>query len=279
MAQQLLAYSRVDMQELVLLEVEGDEAVRALRQSQVDVVMMVAPPDSQVLRDMLSMPGVRLANLQNLTAMAAHNPTWEPRLLARGALGSGQPLQDITLPVTVLSLVAREDLHPALKRLATAVAKDVRITGGLFHRANDFPPLRRMDSSAESPSDLMQKNQLPLLERFLPFWWAQLFERLLLIVLPLALATAWLMQLLPDCLRWALESRLNRWNRELRCMERGLDQEMSSGLDLTRLMLRLNEMDKALLAFACPSYLIPRCCKLHHHIDAVRQRLYQMRGR
>ena len=48
----------------------------------------------------------------------------------------------------------------------------------------------------------------------MPLRWVQLLERILLIFLPVALISAWLMRLMRlirDYLRWALKSRLNRW--------------------------------------------------------------------
>lgn len=278
-ALKLLEQARLDMKDATFSELTGEEAVRAMLQNRIDVVMMVAPPESPVVRNMLNVPGVRLVNLHKSAAITERNPNLESRLLAQGALGNHQPPQDITVLTTFSSLVAREDLHPALKRLATAVAMDVHTAGGLFHKAGDFPSLRRIDFPTAPQSRHTLLHGLPLLERLFPFWWAQLLERILLIVLPVALITAWLMQLVPDYLRWALESRLNRWYGELKFIENDLSQQALSGLDLSRFMSRLTDMDKALLAFSCPKELMPRSFTLHQHIEFVRQRLYRMRGR
>ena len=278
-ALKLLEQARFDTRNATFSELSGEEAVRAMRQNQIDVVMMVAPPESLIVRNMLNVPGVRLVSLHKSAAITERNPNLESRLLAEGALGNHQPPQDITVLTTSSSLVAREDLHPALKRLATAVAIDVHTAGGLFHRAGDFPSLRRIDFPIAPQSRNTLVHGLPPLERLLPFWWAQLFERILLIVLPVALISVWLMQLVPNYLRWALESRLNRWYGELKFIENDLSQQALSGLDLSRFMSRLTDMDKALLAFACPKELMPRSFTLHQHIEFVRQRLYRMRGR
>ena len=76
-ALQLLEQARLDMRDTTLSELNGEEAVGAMRQNRIDTL-------------------------------------------------------------------AREDLHPAMRRLATAVAMNVYEAGGLFHRAGDSPSLRRI---------------------------------------------------------------------------------------------------------------------------------------
>lgn len=278
-ALKLLEQARLAAKDLTLSPLTGSTAALAMRQNQLDVVLMVAAVDSFAVQNMLSLPGIQLVNLRKSAAITERNPYLESRLLAQGTLDTRLPPRDITLLTTSASLVAREDLHPALKRLAVSVAIDTHTGGSLFHRAGDFPSLRRIDfPTAPQARDALTQG-LPVLERLLPFWWAQVAERMLLIALPITLLALWLMQLIPAYMRWVLESRVNRWYGELKFIENDLSQESLSGLDLTRFLLRLNTIDKTLLEFACPKDLMPRCYTLHQHIEFVRQRLYRMRGR
>ena len=137
-------------------------------------------PKFENVQRLLAVPNIQLASLSKSAAIAGRNLYLEPRLLAQGALGKGLPQRDTTLLTTTASLVAREELHPALKRLAIAISTEVHTNAGLFHRAGDFPSLRRLDfpSSPQARSTLAQG--LPFLERTLPFWWAQLVQHHLL---------------------------------------------------------------------------------------------------
>ncbi len=278
-ALQLLAQARVDRKDLTLSPMTGEPAVRALGRGQLDAVLLMAPSDSLNIQKLLALPGARLANLHKTAAITERNPYLESRLLAQGALGLGMPPRDITLLTTQSSLVARESLHPALKRLAIAVAMDVNTGSGLFHRAGDFPSLRRLDFPTAPQARKVLASGLPTLEQWMPFWWAQVAERILLIVLPVSLVALSLMALIPRYLRWALESRVNRWYGELKFIENDLKLEAHSDLTLAQFMPRLDRIDKALRGFACPPDLVTRCYTLHHHIEFVRQRLYGMRGR
>jgi TRAP-type uncharacterized transport system substrate-binding protein len=278
-ALKLLEQARIAPRDLTLSTLAGGAAVQAMRQNQIDVVLMVAAVESLAVQNMLGVPGIQLANLRKSAAITERNPYLESRLLAQGTLDTRLPPRDIAMLTTSTSLVAREGLHPALKRLAIAVAMDVHTGGGMFHRAGDFPSLRRIDFPTAPHARNTLVHGLPLLERVLPFWWAQVTERILLIVLPMALLALCLMQLIPGYMRWALESRVNRWYGELKFIENDMSQQELSGLDLTRFLLRLDGIDKALLAFSCPGDLVSRCYMLHQHIEFVRQRLYRMRGR
>ena len=278
-ALKLFEQAMLDPKDLNLSALTSLEAVQALRQGAVDVVFMVAPRDSTVVQNMLTVPGLQLANLHKSAAIIERNPYLEASLLPQGALEARIPSRDTTMLTMSTSIVARENLHPALKRLAIAAAMEVNNKGGLFHRAGDFPSLRRIDFPTAPHARATLTNGLPLHESLLPFWWAQFAERVLLIVFPVMLIAMWLMLRIPDYMRWALQSRVNRWYGELKFIENDLSQQTLSGLDLTRFLSRLNSIDGAVLAFRCPKDLMEHCYTLHQHIEFVRQRLYRMRGR
>lgn len=278
-ALRLFDQARIDLKSVTLSSQAGPEAVAALEQGAVDAVFFVAAPESGTLKRLLAMPGAQLASLGKSAAIAERNPYLEPRLLAQGALGNGLPLRDTTVLTATASLVAREELHPALKRLAIAVSAEVHTAASLFHKAGDFPSLRRMDFPSAPEARASLAEGLPFLERTLPFWWAQVAERVLLIGLPIALIAWWLMRLLPTLLRWTLESRLSRWYGELKFIENDLSQAQVPGLDLARFLVRLNAIDRDLLDFRCPKDLMLRSYVLRQHVEFVRQRLYTVRGR
>ncbi|RZI97294.1 MAG: C4-dicarboxylate ABC transporter substrate-binding protein, partial [Haliea sp.] len=192
MALRLLEQARIGPRDITLSSVAGTDAVQAMRDGSIDVSLMVAGPTSPVVGQMLSIPGMSLGNLRKSTAIVERNPYLETRLLAQSSLAERMPPRDTTLLTTSASLVAREDLHPALKRLAIAVAMDVHAEGGLFHRAGDFPSLRRIDFPTAAGARQTLQAGLPLHERLLPFWWAQVAERVVLIVLPVVLLALWL---------------------------------------------------------------------------------------
>lgn len=278
-ALKLLEQAQIGAQDVTLSAETGPTAAAALILELVDAVFFVAPNDSATLQILLTMPGAQLASLSKTAAISERIPYLEPRLLAQGALGRGLPPRDTTVLTTTASLVAREELHPALKRLAVAISTEVHTTPGLFHRAGEFPSLKRLDFPSAHIARNTLTHGLPFLERKLPFWWAQLAQRLLFLVFPIALVAYGLMRFIPWMLRWAMENRLARWYGELKFIENDLSQADVPGIDLAKFLQRLNVIEKALLDFRCPKDLMPRCYRLRQHIDFVRLRLYSVRGR
>ena len=142
---------------------------------------------------MLNIPGIQLASLHKSAAIIERNPYLEASLLPQGALEARIPSRDTTMLTMSTRLVTRENLHPALKRLAIAATMDVNTGGGLFHRAGDFPSLRRIDFPTAPFARFTLTNGLHLHERLLSFWWAQFAGRVVLLVLPVMLIALWLM--------------------------------------------------------------------------------------
>lgn len=279
MAQRLLQQQRLRDDEVKWSPQSGLKAVEALQRNEVDVVLMVAPADAPAVRQLLAAPGIHLAALQRTVALSERNNFLEPRLLAQDALGPNMPPRDVTLLTTRTHLVVRQDLAPALKRIATAVAMDLHTGGGPFHRAGDFPALRQSDfPSAPQARDVLSHGP-NWLERHLPFWWAQVVERLAIICIPLAVLAWWLSLLIPAWLRWKLESRVTRWYGELKFIENDLSTDSLSDLDLNRVNARLKKMDAAMASLTLPRELAQRWYALHQHIDFVRLRVLRLRGR
>jgi uncharacterized protein len=278
-ALKLLDQARIPTAGIKLSDLTANAAVNALRQGNLDVVLLVAGANSHVVQNMLSMQGIRLANLSKSAAITERNPYLESRLLPQGSLDTNVPPRDIALLTTSASLLAREDLHPALKKLAIALAAEVHAGSGIFHRAGDFPSLRRIDFPTTPQTRYAMLHGPSALERALPFWWAQVTERVLLIALPCTVLALLLMALIPAYVRKILESRINRWYGELKFIENDLRQASPSGLDFTRFVSRLNSIDHAMMNFAAPKDLLTRAFTLHHHIEFVRLRLHGLRGR
>lgn len=279
LAQRLLHQLRVRSEEIRWDALSGSRAGDALVRGDVDAVFMVASADSPAVRRLLALPGIYLSALQRTAALSERNNFLEPRLLAQDMLGAGTPSRDVALLTTHTHLIARQDLHPALKRLATLMALQVHAGPGPFHRAGDFPTLRHGDfPSAAEARDALASGP-GWLEQHLSFSWSQALQRLLVIGVPLGIFAWWLARLLPAWLRWRLESRLTRWYGELKFIENDLSGDTISGLALRRFNERLARMDTALASLKLPAELAQRWYTLHQHIEFVRQRVSGMRGR
>jgi TRAP-type uncharacterized transport system substrate-binding protein len=277
----LLQQERMGPKDIFDSELSGLPAVQALQQGSLDALLMVSAPQSPVVREALRSPGISLVQLRRSSALIERLPYLQLRLLPQGAIDPAAklPARDIALLVTTTSLVARADLHPALQRLAVEVAREVHSGPSPFHRAGDFPSLRRIEfpASAEARRTLMSGR--PWLEEQMPFWSAQIMMRVLVICLPIALLAWWLAHSIPAYLRWLLESRIARWYGELKFIEHDLANQSMTGMDRLKSLQRLELIEKGMRDFPAPPDLMPRWFTLREHVEFVRARLYRGRGR
>jgi hypothetical protein len=273
----LLKQERMDAQDIIDSEISGLPAVQALQQGTLDVLVMVSAPQSPVVREALRSPGVAVVQLKRSSALIERLPYLQLRLLPRGAIDPAArlPSRDVALLVTTASLVARADLHPALQRLAAETAREVHSAPGPFHRAGDYPSLRRIEFPASAEARRTLTSGRPWLEEQMPFWWAQVVMRVLVIVLPIALVAWWLAHTIPAYLRWLLESRIARWYGELKFIEHDLADPSMSGLDRLKSLQRLAAIEKQMRDFPTPPDLMPRWFTLREHVEFVRARLYR----
>jgi TRAP-type uncharacterized transport system substrate-binding protein len=281
MLRRLLQQQRVPSEALTWSSLSGTAARDALQRREVDAVFMVASPSAPGISALLAAPGVRLVALQRTAALAERNNYLEHRLLPQGGLDRQQPPADTPMLTTRTHLLVRQDLDPALKRLATAVALEVHRTAGPFHRAGEFPALRFSDFPSAPEARQVLSRGLVGLEWLLPFWWAQVLQRLLVICVPLLLVTALLFRLVPAWVRWRLESRVVRWYGELKFIENDLTTQSVDvgGIELARINARLREMEQAIGSIQLPPELAQRWYTLQQHMAFVRGRIRVYRGR
>jgi uncharacterized protein len=277
----LLEQVRLEPKDIMLSETTGQSAVNALTVGTIDAAIFVASPNAPVAAAMLAAPGVHLVTLKRSAALIERIPYLEPRLVAQGMLTSSglKPTQDAVMLTTIASVVVSEDLHPALKRLTTAVARQVHHDAGLFHKAGDFPNLKRIDFPSAPDSRATLLHGLPWIEQQFSVATAQWIWRLLLVGLPLALLCWAICYFVPALMRWTIESYINRWYGELKFIEHDLETSKLSGLDFAKHNIQLRAIDVAVNQFDAPPEFMKRLFMLQKHTDFVRQKLQIQRGR
>ena len=109
----------------------------------------------------------------------------------------------------------------------------------------------------------------------------EVLQRLLVIGVPMLLLALVLARLVPAWVRWRLENRVTRWYGELRFIENDLANNAVNlgGMDLSRIHGRLNGMETAIVGEGLPPELAQRCYTLRQHVNFVRHRIREYRGR
>lgn len=277
----LLEQVRLEPKDLIVSETTGASAVKALTDGTIDAAIFVASPSAPIVNAMLTASGVHLITLKRSAAFIERIPYLEPRLVAQGMLTANgqQPEQDSVMLTTVASVVVSENMHPALKRLTAAAARQLHSDAGLFHKAGAFPNFKRVDFPSAPDARKTLVHGLPWIEQHMTVAAAQWTWRLLLIGLPLFILAWALCYSLSAVMRWTLESYVNRWYGELKFIEHDLETSKPSGLELAKHNIQLRAIDTAVAHFDAPPMLMKRLFMLQQHIDFVRQRIHEQRGR
>ncbi len=199
-------------------------------------------------------------------------PFLTPVVLPRGVvdLARDLPPADLRLVATTTSLLARKQTHPALLQLFAQAALDLHSPAGWFNRAGSFPTIEHSEYPVSREAERAIKGGRPFLQRYLPFWLANLVERMWLalgiiiaILLPLS-------RIIPPLYEFRIRSRVFRWYAQLRAIEL---QMQTDGADAAQLAHDLEALEKKAAAVSVPLSYADELYALRNNIDLVRRKL------
>ena len=208
----LLADNGIDSKAATLVPIGGEEAASALRTGKLDAAFFVISPRAPIVREILAIPGARLLNIERAPAYALQHHFLTVLTLPEGAmdLRANLPRRQIALLAPAATLVVSEQFHPALAELLLTLARQIHGEPGLFEQAGDFPSPKFLDFPISDAAKRFFNSGPPLLQRYLPFWAADLIDRLKIIPLPLITLVYPLFKLVPPTYDWRMRSRINR---------------------------------------------------------------------
>ncbi len=279
LAQTLLRANEAEGSPTQLLSLGREEAIEALKNGEIDALFMVSPAESPAIRKLATAPGVRLMSSSRADAYVRRFPYLSKLTLPRGTLNlaSDVPERDVVLLSPTANLVARDDLHPALAYLLMRAASEVHGSAGLLDQSNEFPAAREAGFPLSSEAERFYEAGVPLLQRYLPFWIANLVDRLWVMLVPLIAVVVPLGRAVPSLYRWRVRSRVFKWYARLKELEIQLDDDPNPALDkLGDMLRRLEEIENAVNHIPTPLAYAENLYAFRTHVDVVRRRLLRM---
>ena len=218
-------------------------------------------------------------------------------VLPRGivALEKDLPHEDVHLIAPTATLVAKSGTHPAIIELLLEAATEVHGGSGLVSRHGRRIPERGLHGGAglAGGTSATNKSGPPFLQRYLPFWLANLIERMGVIIVPLLALLIPLSRVLPPLYTWRVRSRVYRWYGQLRDIENDVDSEKAAGAEAdaapkkgrrpqgsrrARQLARIADLEKRVDALVVPLSYANELYTLKLHIDRVRDKLVAASG-
>ena len=273
----ILAANSVERDELKRSNLDETSAVVSLLEGALDAAVLVSPPESQMVQMLLQTPGIRLYEYAQAESYARRYPFLSPVILPRGVVDMARdvPSADMTLIATTTSLLARENIHPALVQLFVQAASRVHSGPGWIARAGTFPNARQSEFPLAKDAARYYQSGPPFLQRYLPFWLANLIDRMWVALFSIVAVLIPLSRLVPPLYEFRIRSRIFRWYRNLRQIES--DHKLGEKTP-EELLAALDRLEARVAAVAVPLSYNDELYSLRTHIELVRERLNKARA-
>jgi TRAP transporter TAXI family solute receptor len=255
----------------------GAAAADALMQGAADAAFVVGAPDAPIVQRLLTAGGIRLLSLENAEAFTRRFTYLSVRTLPRGVLDLAAqiPAHDITLLATTATLVARKDFHPALALLLLNAASEVHSPSGVLQGHKEFPAARESTIPLSKQAERYLEGGPPFLQRYLPFWVANLIERMLVLLVPFFAILVPAFKILPSLWEWRSKARVFRWYGEVKYLEDDLIRDPDPA-HAPQMLQRLDAIELGLSHTSIPNSYSDYAYNLRTHLDIVRGRILRL---
>jgi hypothetical protein len=270
LALRLLDANRIDAATITLVQQPLTPAVADLLEGRLDAIVLASAPESLMVQMLLQTPGVQLFDFAQADAYTRRFGFLTAVTLPRGVvdLARDLPAADVRMVAPTATLVARDNLHPALAQLFVQAAQQVHGEPGWFQRKGDFPNARDGERELDAEAQRFYRSGVPWLQRYLPFWLANLIDRMWLALLSIVAVLIPLTRVVPPLVELRIRSRVFRWYGQLREVEAATGVRPEAALLAT-----LDEIESKVNTVQLPLSYADELYALKSHIQFVRRRL------
>jgi TRAP-type uncharacterized transport system substrate-binding protein len=268
----LFEANKVDTQRITISQLEQTPATVAFLAGDLDAIVFASAPESLMVQMLLQTPGVKLMDFAQSEAYSRRFPFLTPVVLPRGVvdLARDLPPADLRLVATTTALLTRAKTHPALLQLFAQAARDIHGRAGWFNRAGTFPNIEHSEYPVSREAERAISGGPPFLQRYLPFWLANLVERMWLALGIIVAILLPLSRIVPPLYEFRIRSRVFRWYGQLRTIENEMNAEHP---DLAQLAQELDALDEKAGRISVPLSYADELYALRNNITVVRRKL------
>lgn len=262
----------IDMAQLAVSRLEDTPATVAFLGGELDAIVFTSAPESLMVQMLLQTPGVKLMDFAQSEAYSRRFPFLSPVVLPRGIvdLAHDDPASDMRLVATTTSLLARHETHPAIIQLFVQAARSIHGPAGWFNRAGAFPNQEHSEFPFSAEAQRALRDAQPFLQRYLPFWLANVVERMWLVLGIIIAILLPLSRIVPPLYQFRIRSRVFRWYAQLRAIEARMQDADANRAELAK---ELRELDARVGRIHVPLSYADELYALRQNIELVRGRL------
>ena len=268
----LFEINRIDESTLFLSQLGQTPAVVAFLNSELDALVFASSPESPMVRMLLQTPGIQLMDFAQSEAYARRLPFLSAVTLPRGVVDLARdiPPRDVHLIATTTTLVATSQVHPALLQLFSQASVIFHSPADWFSRTREFPQALHNEFPVSDEAERAFKNGTPWMQRYLPFSYANLMERMWLALGIVIAVLLPLSRVVPPLYAFRIRSKVFRWYGQLRSIE---ERSVLRADLVPDLLAELNAMDARVGKITIPLSYADELYALRDHIEMVRKKL------
>jgi hypothetical protein len=266
----LFEANRIDPKALTLVRKSQTPAAVDLIGGDVDALVFASAPESLMVQMLLQTPGIGLYDFAQADAYSRRFPFLTPVTLPRGVvdLAGDLPPRDVRLLAPTATLLARATTHPALLQLFMQAAQQIHGGAGWFQHKGDFPKAGGTEQPLAKEAQRFYANGIPVLQRYLPFWLANLVDRMWPVLVSIIAILIPLSRMLPPLYQFRIRSRIFRWYAQLREVEEAVGKRPAD-----QLLAELGEIESRVEEVHVPLSYADELYSLRSHIQMVGNRL------
>ena len=267
----LLGANGITATNTTFMPIGAADAYVQLQQDLLDVIITVAAPNAPIIEQSLN-AGLSVMDFNQADAYVRRFSWLSKVTLPKGSssFSGNLPTKDIQLIAANANIVARTDVHPAIAFLLMDIASEIHAGSGLVHNTKQFPNDQSLQFNQSDESKRFFKTGRPFLQRYLPFWLANLIERLLVSIVPVLAIAIPLIKLVPGYFDFQEKSEI------LQLYEQGMQTDRmvrSSQLTKADALDQIVQLNRRLDALNLGASRHIDVYNLRAHLELIRERL------
>lgn len=273
LARDLLAANGIT-NEKMFLQIGGDEAVRALKSGEVKALFKVSTANSSDILSLLKTSSMKLMSFERANGYSRLMPYLTSVDLPQSSIDIAKnlPPEDIELLSPVAQLVTHNELNGAIKSLLVRASTNIHNTSDTFSQKGQFPTQHFVDFKLAEEAHNYYTYGPNFFQRILPFWFADMLNRMVVMIIPLLGIMIPLLRIASPTYRWRIRSKIYRWYKNLNKIE----ARKADGIDDTKEALdTLNQIDKDVRNTKIPLSYSDELYNLRLHIRMIKEQLKQ----
>ena len=176
----------------------------------VDAAWIQGAPDTPAVQSLLRNPKVRLMSFPTAEAFTRVFPNLRRLELPQGVVDveANIPPTDVPLIATTISVLVRNDLHPAIVNLLLQTMMEVHKKPTIFQRAGEFPQPTDPDYPVAASAVDFYKNGPSYLQKYLPLWMTVHAQRAIAVMVAAVAIGLPVFHYMPMLYQWIMRRRL-----------------------------------------------------------------------